>query len=456
MFPTSRVAATLAAALLVALATTAATAQETVLQNDSFMSGQSVVFQGGFVTGEIAASRFLPSGSPSYLVKRIQLLFGGVTAVRLITLRIWNDAAGTTIPGDELFSGEFVLTGSNTALQEIDLVENDVIVTGQFRVGIEFHDDGLPSVANDTDGIQATRNFILAQGIGWAQSNVLGVTGDWVLRAVVTATAGDSADLSVTKVDAPDPVIAGNDLAYTVTVNNAGPSNAASASLSDTLPAGTTFVSLSSPGGWSCTTPAVGAGGTVSCGNASVAPGSAVFTLVVKVGAAVASGTVLTNTATVSSATTDPNPGNDSATATTTVGSPHIDIDGNSSYDALTDGLLIVRNLAGLTGTSLTGGAIGQGATRSTPAEIVQYLDTIRPHLDVDGDGIADALTDGLLMMPLPVRPAGTGANRGSDWGGSHAHTGADRGVHSVADAVAGLRTRPFGLRTLHLGRRND
>lgn len=400
MFPTSRVAATLAAALLVALATTAATAQETVLQNDSFMSGQSVGFQAGFVTEEIAASRFLPSGSPSYIVKRIQLLFGGVTATQLITLRIWNDAAGTTIPGDELFSGEFVLTGSNTALQEIDLVSSDVIVTGQFRVGIEFHHDGLPSVANDADGtIQATRNFIFAQGFGWTQSNVLGLNGDWVIRAVVTATVGDSADLSVTKVDAPDPVLAGNDLAYTVTVNNAGPSNAASASLSDTLPAGTTFVSLSSPGGWSCTTPAVGAGGTVSCGNASVAPGSAVFTLVVKVGAAVASGTVLTDTATVSSATTDPNPGNDSATATTTVGSPHVDIDGNNSYDALTDGLLIVRNLAGLTGTSLTGGAIGQGATRSTPAEIVQYLDTIRPHLDLDGDGTADALTDGLLMI---------------------------------------------------------
>ena len=77
MFPTSRVAATFAAALLVALATSAATAQETVLQNDSFVSGQSVGFQAGFVTGEIAASRFLPSGSPSYIVKRIQLLFGG-------------------------------------------------------------------------------------------------------------------------------------------------------------------------------------------------------------------------------------------------------------------------------------------------------------------------------------------------------------------------------------------
>jgi uncharacterized repeat protein (TIGR01451 family) len=134
-----------------------------------------------------------------------------------------------------------------------------------------------------------------------------------------TTTVATAADLSVTKVDTPDPVTAGANLTYTITVNNAGPSDAASVSLSDGLPAGTTFVSLSSPGGWSCTTPAVGAGGAVSCSNATLAPGSAVFTLTVAVGPSVASGTVITNTATVTSTTADPNPGNESGTATTTV-----------------------------------------------------------------------------------------------------------------------------------------
>ncbi len=135
-----------------------------------------------------------------------------------------------------------------------------------------------------------------------------------------TTTVGSgSADVSVTKVDTPDPVTAGNNLTYTITVTNAGPSNATTAALSDTLPAGTTFVSLAAPGGWSCTTPAVGGTGTVSCSNASMTPGSAVFTLTVGVNANVANGTVLTNTATASSATTDPTPGNNSATATTTV-----------------------------------------------------------------------------------------------------------------------------------------
>src|SRR5258708_39365332 len=111
------VATTTEAALLVARATNAYMAQETVLQNDTFRGGQAAGFQAGFVTGEIAASRFLPSGSPTYIVKRIQLLFGGAPTSEPITLRIWNDAAGTTTPGAELFSGDFLLTGSNTALQ---------------------------------------------------------------------------------------------------------------------------------------------------------------------------------------------------------------------------------------------------------------------------------------------------------------------------------------------------
>ncbi len=47
--------------------------------------------------------------------------------------------------------------------------------------------------------------------------------------------------------------------------------------------------------------------------------GSAVFTLVVNVNPDVAPGTALSNTAVVSSTTTDPHPGNESATATTVV-----------------------------------------------------------------------------------------------------------------------------------------
>ena len=134
--------------------------------------------------------------------------------------------------------------------------------------------------------------------------------------ATATTTASASADLSVTNVAAPATAVSGQPVTYTVTVANAGPSNAANVSLGNPIPANTAFASLTSPAGWSCTTPAVGATGTVNCTTASLAPSTAVFTLVVDVFPGTTAATI-SSTATVSSSTSDPNVGNESATATT-------------------------------------------------------------------------------------------------------------------------------------------
>ena len=81
---------------------------------------------------------------------------------------------------------------------------------------------------------------------------------------------------------------------------------------------------------------------------------------------------------------------------------PTLDIDASitaTKYDALTDGLLAIRYMFGLTGSSLTANAIGSTATRKDPAAIKAYLDGIRAALDIDGNGNVDALTDGLLVI---------------------------------------------------------
>ena len=52
-------------------------------------------------------------------------------------------------------------------------------------------------------------------------------------RSVAITTHADVADL---KVDSPDPVIAGNVLTYTITVTNAGPSDAQNVVVNDVLP----------------------------------------------------------------------------------------------------------------------------------------------------------------------------------------------------------------------------
>ncbi|MBP8297686.1 MAG: hypothetical protein KAX84_16355, partial [Burkholderiales bacterium] len=75
------------------------------------------------------------------------------------------------------------------------------------------------------------------------------------------------------------------------------------------------------------------------------------------------------------------------------------DVDDNGAYDALTDGLLALRYLFGWTGSALTVGALGDGAFRTDPGAIVNYLDDIRPALDVDGNGEVDALTDGVMLL---------------------------------------------------------
>ncbi|MCH2337357.1 MAG: hypothetical protein MK316_08860 [Pseudomonadales bacterium] len=74
-----------------------------------------------------------------------------------------------------------------------------------------------------------------------------------------------------------------------------------------------------------------------------------------------------------------------------------IDLDGETA--ALTDGLLVLRHLFGFSGATLTEGAVTSSATRSDADTIASYLDTNKGHLDIDGDGSTEALTDGLLLL---------------------------------------------------------
>jgi uncharacterized repeat protein (TIGR01451 family) len=137
--------------------------------------------------------------------------------------------------------------------------------------------------------------------------------------AWVTTTVTPSADLSIIKTDAPDPVWLGGIITYTIVVSNNGPSIATNVTLTESIPVSTTFQSMPSPGGWNCTTPPVGGVGNIICTNSSLAVGTpATFIIAVKVDAGTPSGAVIANSATVSSDTADPTTPN-TATAATTV-----------------------------------------------------------------------------------------------------------------------------------------
>lgn len=168
--------------------------QATELINDGWSDGQTAVFQAGFVSGEIGAARFTPAGPCPCFVRQITFLYGGAVATRSVRVHIWEDGAGTWAPGQIISSRDYELSGANDALQVVDLSESGIFVTGPFRVGIEFFDDGLPAIARDDDGdIQADTNYIFAEGLGWVESSLLLVSGDWIIRATVEEQ-GDLAD----------------------------------------------------------------------------------------------------------------------------------------------------------------------------------------------------------------------------------------------------------------------
>jgi uncharacterized repeat protein (TIGR01451 family) len=128
---------------------------------------------------------------------------------------------------------------------------------------------------------------------------------------MATTVAAPPADLEVGLSASPDPVSLPGQLTYTLTVTNHGPGGATGVTLIDTLPAGVTFVSA-----------APGQGTVTQNGNAvefdlgALAGGAqATATLVVQ---PTVSGS-LTDAAQVFANEADPNPGNNSASVTTTV-----------------------------------------------------------------------------------------------------------------------------------------
>jgi uncharacterized repeat protein (TIGR01451 family) len=128
-----------------------------------------------------------------------------------------------------------------------------------------------------------------------------------------------NADLSVSISDGGAQVVAGGQVAYTVGVNNLGPSNAATLSLAFPLPAGTNFVSGVGTG-WSCSSNA----STATCTRSALDTGAqAPLTLTIGVPANYAGGSPLSSSVTISASTIDPVAANNTASDTTPVSIPN-------------------------------------------------------------------------------------------------------------------------------------
>jgi uncharacterized repeat protein (TIGR01451 family) len=169
-----------------------------------------------------------------------------------------------------------------------------------------------------------------------------------------TATASvnvvASADLSISKTASPNPVIAGQQLTYTLTVTNNGPDPAVNPVVKDTLPAGDTFQKEGTGGASSS---CMAAGQNVTCspgGTLGVGQTESVQILVLPSAASD------TNTATVSSDTADPKLSNNTSTVTTTVSSSCTDTRANTRVN----GSIVVASgqYLCLSGTTVTGSVL--------------------------------------------------------------------------------------------------
>lgn len=264
-------------------------------------------------------------------------------AVEPADLQITNtDGATTATPGSSLTYAIVVTNSGPTPV-------NGAIVHDDFPSGFAISAvaatgaGGASGFSNSTTNNQLNQMVILPVGasITYAVTGSVSASATGTLSNTATVTApatisdsnpsnntatdadtiSASADLKVTQSASPDPVKAGTNLAYTITLNSTGPSDAQNVSLTDDVPANTTFVSFAAPAGWTNALPAPGASGTVksSLSPLSVAKGPQVFTLVVNVNATAPGGSAISNTALVSTATNDPDLTNNKAIQTTAV-----------------------------------------------------------------------------------------------------------------------------------------
>ena len=75
------------------------------------------------------------------------------------------------------------------------------------------------------------------------------------------------------------------------------------------------------------------------------------------------------------------------------------DLDGDGVVQPLTDGLLVIRYLFGFEGDSLAKNAVGDGSERVSGQAVYDYAELHRQDFDIDLDGQLNPLTDGLLLI---------------------------------------------------------
>ena len=196
--------------------------------------------------------------------------------------------------------------------------------------------NGAVSCTRESMGKEETGTFtiVATTASGASCINTASVSTDSPEKSLANNTV-TAAPCAVTATDllaslaAPANATSGVNLDYVIGAASIGTGAAQSVSLAFPTPANTTFLSATQSSGpaFTCSSPAVGAAGTVTCTVATLPGGlSAGFAVSVKVDGPTSVGTVITSSVSVSSTTIEANVGNNTATGATSVTAALLDL----------------------------------------------------------------------------------------------------------------------------------
>src|ERR1019366_1138366 len=275
----------------------------------------------------------VPQGAPASLTNQASVSGGGQTnttndtASDLTNIVSQADIAMTKTVSNATPNQNTNVTFTFTATNNGPTNATGVVVTDLLPAGLTFV-SAAPSVGTYTSGTGLWNIGPLANGANATLSITATVTGTTLVTNTATKTAetetdpvagnnsasatviGQAADIAMTKTVSSATPNVGDNVTFTVTATNNGPSNATGVQVTDLLPAGLTFVSALPSG---ATTYNSGTGlwniGALSNGaNATLS----IFATVTGTGA-------VTNTATRTAGNQpDPTAGNNTASATVT------------------------------------------------------------------------------------------------------------------------------------------
>ena len=310
-----------------------------------------------------AAPTLFSSGSGGTATFTVTLSNSGGVAASLDDL-VDTLPTGTTYAGDQRFNG--------AAIPAPAISGQTVTFVGPFSVPA----GGSSTITYDVT-IPAVDGTYVNSAIGHIGVEQIDTTEDTTDDAPASASASvgtPPADVSATATAAPTSATAGQNLVYTIQVDNAGPGDATDVVVTETLPAGVTFVSTSGCAEDPSGVPTCSLGTVVSGGSTS-------YTVTVAVDAGT-TGT-LSNTVAVATSADDSNSANNTFTLATPV-APDITLGLTKTFSP----------------TSVTAGSGGHtfdltvANTGASDATGVRITDTVDARLTVTGVDCIGATTD--------------------------------------------------------------